>query len=98
MLRSSRSCRRGFTLFEVLIVLALLVLLFGLLLPLVQKVREAASRTSCANNMKQMVLATHSCHDIYGKLPPSLGDFPNGGNSDGTLHFYLLPFVELDNL
>jgi prepilin-type N-terminal cleavage/methylation domain-containing protein/prepilin-type processing-associated H-X9-DG protein len=98
MLRSSRSCRRGFTLFEVLVVLALLVILFGLLLPLVQKIREAAGRTQCANNMKQMVLGVHNCEATYGKLPPGVGDFPAGGNSDGTLHFYLLPYIEQDNL
>jgi len=98
MIRSNRPHPRGFTLFEVLIVLALLVLLFGLLLPVVQKIREAASRTSCANNMKQTVLAMHNCNDTYNKLPPSVGDFPGGGNSDGTLHFYLLPFIEQDNL
>jgi prepilin-type N-terminal cleavage/methylation domain-containing protein len=90
--------RRGFTLFEVLVVLALLVVLFGLLLPLVQKIRQAASRNQCANNMKQMVLAMHNCNDTYGKLPPTVGDFPAGGNSDGTLHFYILPFIEQDNL
>jgi len=98
MIRSNRPLHRGFTLFEVLVVLALLVILLGLLLPLVQKIREAASRTSCANNMKQMVLAMHNCNDTYNKLPPSVGDYPAGGNSDGTLHFYLLPFIEQDNL
>src|ERR1700687_5823305 len=88
---------RGFTLFEMLIVLALLVVLFGLALPAVQKVREAAARTKCANNLKQMALAMHNCNDTYGKLPPSVGSFPNA-TSDGTLQFYLLPFVEQDNL
>jgi prepilin-type N-terminal cleavage/methylation domain-containing protein len=97
MIRSNRPLLRGFTLFEVLVVLALLVVLFGLLLPLVQKIREAASRTSCANNMKQMALAMHNCNDTYGKLPPSVGAFPNA-TSDGTFHFYLLPFIEQDNL
>jgi prepilin-type N-terminal cleavage/methylation domain-containing protein len=89
--------RRGFTLFEVLVVLALLIVLFGLLLPFVQKLREAAGRTQCANNMKQMGIAVHNCHDTYGKLPPTIGAFPNA-TSDGTLHFYLLPFIEQDNL
>jgi prepilin-type N-terminal cleavage/methylation domain-containing protein/prepilin-type processing-associated H-X9-DG protein len=98
MHRLSRLRRRGFTLFEVLIVLALLVILLGLLLPLVQKIREAAARTSCANNLHQLLLAIHNCESTYGKLPPSVGDFPGGGKSDGTLHFYLLPFIEQDNV
>jgi prepilin-type N-terminal cleavage/methylation domain-containing protein len=89
--------RRGFTLFELLVVLALLAVLLGLLLPAVQKVREAASRMQCQNNLKQIVLACHNCNDTYGKLPPSVGSFPNA-TSDGTLQFYLLPFVEQDAL
>jgi type II secretory pathway pseudopilin PulG len=98
MNRCYRPFRRGFTLFEVLILLALLVVLFGLLLPVVQKVREAAARSQCSNNMKQIVLAMHNCNDTYGKLPPCVGDFPGGGKSDGTIHFYLLPFIEQDNV
>jgi prepilin-type N-terminal cleavage/methylation domain-containing protein len=98
MIPSHRPLRRGFTLFEVLVVLALLVILFGLFLPLLQKIRQAASRTQCANNMKQLALAMHNCNDTYNKLPPTVGDFPAGGNSDGTIHFYLLPFIEQDNL
>jgi prepilin-type N-terminal cleavage/methylation domain-containing protein len=89
--------RRGFTLFELLIVLALLVVLLGLALPAVQKVRQAADRNKCSNNLKQLVLACHNCNDTYGKMPPTVGSFPNA-TSDGTLHFYLLPFVEQDAL
>jgi prepilin-type processing-associated H-X9-DG protein len=89
--------RRGITLFETLVVLALLILLFGLFLPLVQKVREAARRTQCVNNMHQLGLAVHDCVATYEKLPPSVGSFPNE-TSEGTLHFYLLPFIEQDNI
>jgi prepilin-type N-terminal cleavage/methylation domain-containing protein len=97
MIGFTRSARRGFTLFELLVVLALLILLFGLLLPAVQKIREAASRISCANNMKQMALAMHDFYSTNEKLPPAVGAFPNAA-SDGTFHFYVLPFIEQDNV
>jgi hypothetical protein len=83
--------------FELIVILGLLAVLLGLLLPLVQKVREAAARTQCANNIKQLTLAMHNCNDTYKKLPPAAGSFPNA-TSDGTFHFYLLPFVEQDNV
>jgi type II secretory pathway pseudopilin PulG len=90
--------RRGFTLFQLLVVLALLALLFGLLLPAVQKVREAAARTQCSNNFKQQALAMHNLNDTYAKLAPLVGPFPQGTPSYGTLYFYMLPFLEQDNL
>jgi hypothetical protein len=90
-----RSPRRGFTLSGLLVTLALLLVLLGLLLPAVQKVREAAARMKCQNNLKQLVLACHNCNDTFAKMPPSVGSFPNA-TSDGTVHFYLLPFVEQD--
>src|SRR5207249_2179911 len=85
--------RRGFTLFELVVVLALLAVLLGLALAGVQKVRGAADRLRCQNNLKQLGIACHNCNDTYGKMPPSVGSFPRA-NSDGTLHFYLLPFLD----
>jgi type II secretory pathway pseudopilin PulG len=95
--------RTGFTLFQLLVVLAILALLIGLALPAIQKVRESAARIQCANNLKQIALAMMNCADTHeGTMPPLGGFYPQlkeaENNGLGTLFFHILPYIEQDNL
>jgi prepilin-type N-terminal cleavage/methylation domain-containing protein/prepilin-type processing-associated H-X9-DG protein len=104
--------RHGFTLIELLVVIAIVGVLISLLLPAVQKVREAASRSKCANHLKQMGIALHHYHDVYGIFPPAKINSGSAGPYTDTTSFYpglpyvynhtgfvlLLPYLEQENL
>jgi prepilin-type N-terminal cleavage/methylation domain-containing protein/prepilin-type processing-associated H-X9-DG protein len=104
MLRSQkRDHARGFTLIELLVVIAIIAILIGLLLPAVQKIREAANRMKCSNNMHQLALALHNYNDVNNNFPPAAYAGPNvGWNDESNIGpnwmIMILPFVEQDNL
>jgi len=97
--------RNGFTLIELLVVIAIIAILIALLLPAVQQAREAARRTQCKNNLKQIGLAMHNYHDVYGRFPPSevhtreflAGANNNWGDQTSNWAVYLMPYIDQAN-
>src|SRR4029077_11685156 len=104
MLRKVAKLRPGFTLIELLVVIAIIGILIALLLPAVQKIREAAARLQCSNNLKQWGLAMHNYHDAPGRFP--IGASNNSGSAARTIDpcvrqtwvRFVWPYIEQDNI
>jgi prepilin-type N-terminal cleavage/methylation domain-containing protein len=97
--RRSSSKPQGFTLIELIVVIAIIGVLIGLLLPAVQAVRSAAARTESSNNLRQMALAMNTAAlNFQSQLPPAIGYYPKGGAVLGTVFYHLLPFMEEENI
>mgnify|MGYP002777999150 CR=1 FL=1 len=93
-----RRSRLAFTLIELLVVIAIIAVLIGLLLPAVQKVREAAARMQSQNNLKQLGIAVHAAHDTQRVSPPMFGSFGSASGVQASIFYHMLPYVEQENL
>src|SRR5438046_681388 len=98
MFRRLKALRLAFTLIELLVVIAIIAILIALLVPAVQKVREAAARTTCSNNLKQVGLGIHNYAGVYNSRLPSHIQYDANGPGWDTFWFQILPYVEQQTL